>query len=52
LENEISLILQAQLDKGEQVALGRHEELLVSSAVYREIHHSQHSQGEEGKHEA
>jgi len=40
------------LDKGEQVALGRHEELLVSSAIYREIHHSQHSQGEEGKHEA
>lgn len=40
------------MDKGEQVALGRHEELLVSSAVYREIHHSQHSQGEEGKHEA
>ena len=40
------------LDKGEQVALGRHEELLVSSAIYREIHHSQHSQGEEDKHEA
>ena len=40
------------LDKGEQVALGRHEELLISSAIYREIHHSQHSQGEEGKHEA
>ena len=40
------------LDKGEQVALGRHEELLVSSAIYREIHHSQHSQGEEGKHGA
>ena len=40
------------LDKGEQVALGRHDELLVSSAIYREIHNSQHSQGEEGKHEA
>lgn len=40
------------LDKGEQVALGRHEELLASSAIYREIHQSQHSQGEEGKHEA
>ena len=40
------------LDKGEQVALGRHEELLTSSAIYREIHHSQHSQGEEGNHEA
>jgi len=40
------------LDKGEQVALGRHEELLVSSAIYREIHRSQHSQGEEDKHEA
>ena len=39
------------LDKGEQVALGRHEELLVSSAIYREIHRSQHSQGEEDKHE-
>ena len=33
------------LDKGEQVALGRHEELLISSAIYREIHNSQHSQG-------
>ena len=33
------------LDKGEQVALGRHEELLVSSAIYQEIQNSQHSQG-------
>ncbi len=39
------------LDKGEQVALGRHEELLVSSAIYQEIQNSQHSQGEEDKHE-
>lgn len=29
------------LDKGKQVGLGRHEELLDSSAIYREIHDSQ-----------
>lgn len=36
------------LDKGEQVALGRHEDLLASSAIYREIHQSQHSEKGEG----
>ncbi|MGT2907887.1 ABC transporter ATP-binding protein [Streptococcus dentiloxodontae] len=29
------------LDKGHQVALGTHQELLKSSAIYQEIHHSQ-----------
>ena len=37
------------LDKGHQVALGKHEELLQTSAIYREIHLSQHSKEE--KHE-
>lgn len=32
------------LDKGMQVGLGRHEDLLNSSAIYREIDQSQHSQ--------
>ncbi len=35
------------LEKGCQVALGRHEDLLESSAVYRQINQSQH--GEEAK---
>ena len=37
------------LDKGHQVALGAHEDLLQTSAIYREIHLSQHSKEE--KHE-
>lgn len=37
------------LDKGHQMALGAHEELIQTSDIYREIHLSQHS-GEE-KHE-
>lgn len=36
------------LDQGYQVALGRHQDLLKSSAIYREIHQSQHSQEGEG----
>lgn len=32
------------LDKGEQVGLGSHEQLLASCSVYREIHESQHRQ--------
>ncbi|HEL1584512.1 TPA: ABC transporter ATP-binding protein [Streptococcus suis] len=32
------------LDKGMQAGLGRHEDLLNSSAIYREIDQSQHSQ--------
>lgn len=32
------------LDKGQQVGLGRHGDLLASSAIYREIDQSQHSQ--------
>lgn len=30
------------LDKGSQVGLGSHEELLAQSAIYQEIHYSQH----------
>ena len=37
------------LNKGQQVALGAHEDLLQTSAIYREIHLSQHSKEE--KHE-
>ncbi|MGQ7355458.1 ABC transporter ATP-binding protein [Streptococcus suis] len=37
------------LDQGQQVGLGRHQDLLESSAIYREIDQSQH--GEEGSHE-
>lgn len=32
------------LDKGEQVGLGSHEELLATNPIYREIHQSQHRQ--------
>ena len=32
------------LDKGEQVGLGSHEDLLVTNPIYREIHQSQHRQ--------
>ncbi|KXT78767.1 ABC transporter ATP-binding protein [Streptococcus sp. DD13] len=35
------------LDKGQQVGLGRHEELLKESSVYKEIDASQHSRKEE-----
>ncbi|HFI0066324.1 TPA: ABC transporter ATP-binding protein [Streptococcus suis] len=38
------------LDQGRQVGLGRHEDLLRSSAIYQEIDQSQHR--EEGSHEA
>ncbi|NQN53007.1 ABC transporter ATP-binding protein [Streptococcus suis] len=38
------------LDQGRQVGLGRHEDLLRSSAIYREIDQSQHR--EEGSHES
>ncbi|HFI0130242.1 TPA: ABC transporter ATP-binding protein [Streptococcus suis] len=38
------------LDQGCQVGLGRHEDLLRSSAIYQEIDQSQHR--EEGSHEA
>ncbi|HFI2475167.1 TPA: ABC transporter ATP-binding protein, partial [Streptococcus suis] len=37
------------LDQGRQVGLGRHEDLLRSSAIYQEIDQSQHR--EEGSHE-
>ncbi|HFU4500530.1 TPA: ABC transporter ATP-binding protein [Streptococcus suis] len=37
------------LDQGHQVGLGRHEDLLRSSAIYQEIDQSQHR--EEGSHE-
>ncbi|HFI0264940.1 TPA: ABC transporter ATP-binding protein [Streptococcus suis] len=37
------------LDQGRQVGLGRHEDLLRSSAIYQEINQSQHR--EEGSHE-
>ncbi|NQO45740.1 ABC transporter ATP-binding protein [Streptococcus suis] len=37
------------LDQGQQVGLGRHQDLLESSAIYREIDQSQH--GEESSHE-
>lgn len=37
------------LDQGQQVGLGRHENLLESSAIYREIDQSQHR--EENEHE-
>ncbi len=37
------------LDQGQQVGLGRHQDLLENSAIYREIDQSQH--GEEGSHE-
>lgn len=37
------------LDKGHQMALGAHEELIQTSDIYREIHISQHSREE--KHE-
>lgn len=37
------------LDKGHQMALGAHEELIQTSDIYREIHLSQHSREE--KHE-
>ncbi|HFI0104877.1 TPA: ABC transporter ATP-binding protein [Streptococcus suis] len=37
------------LDQGRQVGLGRHEDLLRSSAIYQEIDQSQHK--EEGSHE-
>lgn len=37
------------LDQGQQVGLGRHQDLLESSVIYREIDQSQH--GEEGSHE-
>ncbi|MDQ0223541.1 ABC transporter ATP-binding protein [Streptococcus moroccensis] len=32
------------LDKGEQVALGTHDELLSTSPVYQDIHYSQHQE--------
>lgn len=35
------------LDKGQQVGLGNHEQLLASSLIYRDIHQSQHQKGEE-----
>ncbi|MFM0589950.1 ABC transporter ATP-binding protein [Streptococcus suis] len=38
------------LEQGRQVGLGRHEELLRSSAIYQEIHQSQ-QQGEEDSYE-
>lgn len=38
------------LDQGHQVGLGRHEDLLISSAIYHEIDQSQHM--EEDSHEA
>ncbi|MCQ9223021.1 ABC transporter ATP-binding protein [Streptococcus suis] len=38
------------LDQGRQVGLGRHEDLLRSSAIYQEIHQSQ-QQGEEDSYE-
>ncbi|HEM6137359.1 TPA: ABC transporter ATP-binding protein [Streptococcus suis] len=38
------------LDQGRQVGLGRHDDLLRSSAIYQEIDQSQHR--EEGSHEA
>lgn len=38
LENADTILV---LDAGEQVGLGRHEELLVDNAVYREIYESQ-----------
>ena len=34
------------LDKGEQVALGKHEHLLEVSELYRQIHYSQHREEE------
>ena len=34
------------LDKGEQVALGKHERLLEVSELYRQIHYSQHREEE------
>ena len=30
------------LDKGHQVGLGNHEELLVTNKIYQDIHYSQH----------
>ena len=35
------------LDKGRQVGLGSHQDLLAQNAIYQEIHYSQHGKEEQ-----